>query len=152
MKLELDVWHYLLDVYTKFEIDIAKYVEKSPENFNNPKHAKIISNIPKNVTHVEKYISGLLCTKFEEFILIYEVMIAKNEFDLFWLQSRSKWFVMQLNLNMSCHLLNVYTKFQIEISKQAEKSLENADRWTDGRTDGHSHRIICPLFKLVYKK
>ena len=29
MKLELNVWHYLLDVYIKFQIDILKHVEKS---------------------------------------------------------------------------------------------------------------------------
>ena len=33
MKLELDAWHYVLDVYIKFQIDISKHVEKSPENF-----------------------------------------------------------------------------------------------------------------------
>ena len=36
----------------------------------------------KNGTYVEKYTAGHLCTKFEEFILIYETMIAKNRFDL----------------------------------------------------------------------
>ena len=36
----------------------------------------------KNGTYVEKYTAGHLCTKFEEFILISEAMIAKNEFDL----------------------------------------------------------------------
>ena len=36
----------------------------------------------KNGTYVEEYIAGYLCTKFEEFILIYEAMIAKNGFDL----------------------------------------------------------------------
>ena len=34
MKLELDIWHYLLDVYTKFQTDISKYEQKSPENFS----------------------------------------------------------------------------------------------------------------------
>ena len=29
-----------------------------------------------------KYTAGHLCTKFEEFILIYEAMISKNGFDL----------------------------------------------------------------------
>ena len=28
---------------------------------------------------------------------------------------------MQLKLNMSCHLLNVYTKFKIDISKHVEE-------------------------------
>ena len=30
MKLKLDVWHYQLNVYTMFEIDIMKHVEKKP--------------------------------------------------------------------------------------------------------------------------
>ena len=33
MKLKLDVWHYVLNVYIKFQFDISKHVEKSPENF-----------------------------------------------------------------------------------------------------------------------
>ena len=40
---------------------------------------------------------------------------------------------MQLKLNMSCHLPNVYTKFQIDISKQVEKKSGKRGR-TDGRT------------------
>ena len=36
----------------------------------------------KKGTYVEEYTAGHLCTKFEEFILIYEAMIAKNGFDL----------------------------------------------------------------------
>ena len=32
--------------------------------------------------------------------------------------------------NMSCHLLNVFTKFQIDISKNVEKSPENSVGWT----------------------
>ena len=36
----------------------------------------------KNGTYVEKYTTGHLCTKFQEIILIYEAVIAKNEFDL----------------------------------------------------------------------
>ena len=37
MKLELNLWHHLLDEYTKFEIDISRHVEKSPENFEKSK-------------------------------------------------------------------------------------------------------------------
>ena len=37
--------------------------------------------LEKNGTYVE-YTEGYLHTKFERFILIYEAMIAKNEFDL----------------------------------------------------------------------
>ena len=40
MKLELDVWHYLLNVYTMFQNDISKHVEKNPENFAKSKTRK----------------------------------------------------------------------------------------------------------------
>ena len=62
--------------------------KKSPENFEKSKTHKnnlqISENkiFTKNGTYVEKYTAGHLCTKFEEFILIYEAMIAKNRFDL----------------------------------------------------------------------
>ena len=46
--------------------------------------------------------------------------------------------VMQLKLDMSCHLLNVYTKFQIDISKHVEEKSRNADGRTDERTDGRT--------------
>ena len=87
MKLELDVWHYLLNVYTMFQNDISKHVEKTRKTSQNPKRSKIIAKIPKirflkNGTHVEEYTAGHLRTKFEEFTLIYEATIAKIEFDL----------------------------------------------------------------------
>ena len=41
---------------------------------------------------------------------------------------------MQLKLYMSCRLLNVYTKFQIDISKHVEEKSGKRGR-TDGRTD-----------------
>ena len=34
MKLKFDVWHHPLDVYAKFQTDISKHVQKSPENFS----------------------------------------------------------------------------------------------------------------------
>ena len=40
------------------------------------------NNFAKNETYVEKYTAGHTYTKFDKFILIYEAMIAKNEFDL----------------------------------------------------------------------
>ena len=46
-----------------------------PENFKKSKAHK------KKGTYVEKSV-GHLCIKFEEIILIYEAMIAKNKFDL----------------------------------------------------------------------
>ena len=47
MKLELDVWHYLINVYTMFQIDISKHIEKAWKTSQNPKRAKIIAKIPK---------------------------------------------------------------------------------------------------------
>ena len=41
MKLGLDLW-YILDVYTKFQIDISKHVEKSLELFKQSKTCKNI--------------------------------------------------------------------------------------------------------------
>ena len=34
MELQHDVWRCLVDVYTMFQIDISKDVQKSPENFS----------------------------------------------------------------------------------------------------------------------
>ena len=88
MKLELDVWHYLLNVYTMFQNDISKHVEKNPENFAKSKTRKNNRQnsenkiFEKNGTYVEKYTVGHLHTKFEEFTLIYKATIAKIEFDL----------------------------------------------------------------------
>ena len=89
MKLELELWCRLLNVYIMFEINIWKHVEKSLENWKNPKRAKIIAKIPKirfwkknPGTYVENYTEGYLHTKFEICILISESIIAKNEFDL----------------------------------------------------------------------
>ena len=45
--------------------------------------------------------------------------------------------VMQLKLDMSCHLLNVCTKFQIDISKHVEEKSGKRGR-TDGQTDGQT--------------
>ena len=120
--------------------------KRGPENFEKSKtHKNNRQNsendiFTKNGTYVEKYTAGHLCTKFEEFILIYEAMIAKNRFDLLLAVNSVK--VMQLKLDMSCQLLNVYTKFQIDISKHVEE--KSGKR---GRTDGHCHGTIRPVFQ-----
>ena len=62
--------------------------KKGPENFQKSKtHKNNRQNsendiFTKNGTYVEKYTAGHLCSKFEEFILIYEAMIAKNGLEL----------------------------------------------------------------------
>ena len=115
---------------------------------------KIIVKIPKILFLQKKelmsYTVGHLCTKFQEFILIFEAMIAKK---LVWLTfgcklSQSDPTVMKLKLDMSCNLLNVCTKFQIEMSMNVERSRENLHRWTDG----HCHRMIRPFLKRAYNK
>ena len=51
--------------------------------------------------------------------------------------------MMELKLDMSCHLLNVYTNFQIDISKHVEnRSEKNSDGQMDRQTDGYFHGII----------
>ena len=51
--------------------------------------------------------------------------------------------VMQLKLDMSCHLLNVYTKFQIDISKHVEEKSGKRGR-TDGRTNRRTEGRTLP--------
>ena len=65
MKLELDVWRCLLDVYTKFQTNISKHVKKGIENFLK-KIQKIQKNRPSyenkifatKRTYVKKYTEG----------------------------------------------------------------------------------------------
>ena len=46
MKLELDVEHHLLHVYTKFQTDISKHVEKSPENLKKRNFSREVYSRP----------------------------------------------------------------------------------------------------------
>ena len=89
---------------------------------------KIIARIPKKKivtigSYVEKCTAGHICTTFEGLILIYEGIIAKNEFHLllaikYVKMTQLRW----KSLDMPYHLLNVYTKFKIDISEHVEKS------------------------------
>ena len=81
MELELDLWRHLLNCYTKFQIDIANHVEQKPEKLRQNSENKIFFN---KKPYVQKYAAGNIRTKYEGSILIYEAMIAKNEFDLLW--------------------------------------------------------------------
>ena len=132
--------------------------KKARKTSKNPKRTKIMAKIPKmiflqkNGTYVKKYTAGHLCTQFEEFIFIYEAMIAKK---CVWPTFGSKLgqidpIVMQLKLDMSCHLLNVYTKFQIDISKRVEEKSGKPGR-TDvfGEFDLSCHEASCTAYLLL---
>ena len=61
MKLELDVWHHPLDVYAKFQTDMSKHVQKSPEIFslagsssNTPFQVFLPARRPKTVQPWQK--------------------------------------------------------------------------------------------------
>ena len=61
-------------------------------------------------------------------------MIVKNEFHLLFVVKKvnvSDPIAIKLIPDMSCHLLNVYTKLLIDISKHVEESPENSDERTD---------------------
>ena len=146
MKLELDLWWWLLDVYTMFQIDISKRIELRLENFEKSKrrksnhHISECKNFATNENYVDTSTAIYLCTKFEGFISIYNNMIANK---WLWLSfgckvDQSDPIVMKLKHDLSCHLLNVYTKFQIDASKHVGKKsgkLEWINDLTDGRTD-----------------
>ena len=55
---------------------------------------------------------------------------------------------MKLKLDMSCHLLSIYTKFEIDISKHVEKSKENLY----GRTDRNRQTSPCGIIRLFFKR
>ena len=61
MKLELDLWHHLLDVYTKFQIDILKHAEESPENFEKSKTHKNNRKNSENTIFVKQKQNRHLC-------------------------------------------------------------------------------------------
>ena len=77
MKLELDLWRHLLNVYTKFQIDITKHLEKKRKTSKNPKHARKIAKIRKQdfFQKTELMYTNLKdLSWFEGFILICEAM------------------------------------------------------------------------------
>ena len=98
----------------------------------------IFEKEPQNETSVEKNTVGHLCANCEGFNLIYEAMICKKGVwpTLGCKVSQSDPIVMKLKLDLSCRLLNVYTKLQTDISKHVEKVRKTrTDGWTDGQVD-----------------
>ena len=163
MKLEFDVKHHLLHVYTKFETDISTHVENKPGKLRKiPKRAKIIAKIPKIISLQKQN----LCWEVYSRPPVYQIW--RIYFDL-WGHDCKKWvwptfgcklgqsdpIVMQLKLDMSCHLLYI-PSFKLISQSMLKKSSKNADGRTDGRTDrqtdGHCHGIIRPFFKRAYEK
>ena len=47
MQLDLDMWHHILNVYSEFQIDISRHVEKKPGKLLKIQNAKIIAKIHK---------------------------------------------------------------------------------------------------------
>ena len=54
----------------------------------------------------------------------------------------------KLKLDMSCQLLNVYTKFKLLFQSMLKKVRKTV---MDGQADGYGHGIIRPFFKRAYK-
>ena len=141
MKLELDVSHHPLDVYAKFQTDISQHVQKkSGKLFKKRNLCREVYSRPPvyQIWRIYLDLWGHDCKKW-----VWPTFGCKL--------GQSDPIVMQLKLDMSCHLLNVYTKFQIDISKHVEEKSGKCGR-TDGRTDGHCHDIIRSFFKRAYKK
>ena len=167
MKLELDMWHYLINVYTMFQIDIWKHVEKKPGKLHKIQNAKKYSPKFRKYDFCKK---RNLCREVYSGPSTYQIW--RIYLDLYghdcknWVWptfvcklGQSDPIVMKRKLDMLCHLLIVYTKFQIDISKHVEKksgklrrTSGRTDRRSGGQTDGHCHGTIRPFFKRVYKK
>ena len=58
-----------MDVCTKFQIDISKHVERSPENFEKSKMRKIIAKIPKKKYCGKRY----LCLEMYRGLPVYQI-------------------------------------------------------------------------------
>ena len=116
-------------------------LKKSPENFEKSKmHKNNRQNSENNIFYKKRN----LCREIYSRPPVYQIW--RIYLDL-WGYDCKKWvwptfgcklgqsdpIVMQLKLNMSCHLLNVYTKFEIDISKHVEEKSGKRGR-TDGRT------------------
>ena len=75
-------------------------------------------------------------------------LLTKKVFSFFFLLlavGQSDPIAKKLKLDMLCHLLNVYTKFQIDISKHVEKKsgkLNRTDEQMDGQTLPQHNTII----------
>ena len=115
--------------------------KKTRKTSKNPNRTKIIAKIMKIIflqktELMSRSTAGHLCTKSEEFIFIYEAMIAKNRFDLLldvnWVNVTQLW----CNSNSTCRATYwmYIPSFKLISQSILKKSPENADGQTDGRT------------------
>ena len=99
----------------------------------------------KNITTAVR--DCLICpfARISECLVSY--LCLEHELNMLWLHARLRW---NSKLYMLCHLLNVYTKFETDISKQVEKSPENLDEEMDRWMTLPRH-IMTIFSKGVYK-
>ena len=147
-------------IYYVWSWYLKKSTKKAWKATKNSKRAKIIVKIPKifvakTRTYVKKYTAGHLCTKFEEFILIYEAVIVKHEFDLLLAVNYDKVTQLWCNSNSTCQATYwmYIPSFKLISQSMLEKVRKpRTDGRTDGRMDWHCHSMICPFLKQAYKK
>ena len=163
MKLELDVWHYLKNLYTMFQIDISKHVEKNPENFTKSKtHKNNGQNSENTIFAKNRTMSRSIQWA------IY--LINSNNLPWFIRPRLQNWvwltfgcklvqsdpIIMKLKLHRRATYWMHIPSFKLISQSMLKKSPENSDGRPDGRTEGrtdrHCHGIIRLFFKRAYKK
>ena len=128
-----------------FKLISQNMYKKARKTSKNPKRAKIIAKILK-IIFLQK--TELMSRNIQQATCVSNLKNL-SWFMRPWLQKKRVWptfgcklgqndpIVIQLKLDMSCHLLNVYTKCQIDISKHVEEKSGKRGR-TDGQTDGRT--------------
>ena len=130
----------------------GKLFKKSKTHKNNRQNSenKVFA---KNGIYVETYFKGLLMYQIWN---IYLDLWGHDYKKIVWpgfscKVGQSDPIVMEIKLDMSYLILNVYTNFEINMSKHVEKVKKTwTDRQTDGQTGGHCHGIIRPFFRWAY--
>ena len=88
MKLELDMWRHLLDIYDRFEIDISKDAEKNGKLLFKSKTRKNSCLNSENKifgtdgTYVEKYAEATYVPNLKHLSWFMRPWLQNNEFDL----------------------------------------------------------------------
>ena len=112
IKLECGMWQHLPNVHIKSQMDFLKHLAKNTGSIWKTQNTKKIAKIAKIDFCKKRKLcrAGHLCTKFEEFILIYEAMAAKNEFDLHMAVNYNKVIQLWRNSKSTCR-----ATFQVSI-------------------------------------